>query len=88
MHDDRVQLRGLDDAGSGRSDEVLLLLLARLGVLVVEDEVDLVGVAALVGSEHDDVRGRVGELLLVEGRISPFDTAMAKIWAISWARVR
>jgi hypothetical protein len=63
---------------------VLLLVLAGLGVLVTEDEVNLdvllaaghnarlawvsylVGGTALVGTEHDHVRGGVGELLLIE----------------------
>ncbi len=61
--------RGLHDASRGRSVQVLLLVLARLGVLVVEDEVDLVGVAALVGAEHDDIRRGIGELLLVESLV-------------------
>lgn len=45
---------------------MLLLIFTSLGVLVVEDEVDLVGSAALVGAEHDDVRRGVAELILVE----------------------
>lgn len=36
---------------------MLLLVDARLGVQVAEDEVDLVGRAALVGTEHDGKRG-------------------------------
>ena len=48
---------------------MLLLVLASLGVLVAEDEVDLVGGAALVGTEHDDVGRSVGELLGVEGLV-------------------
>jgi hypothetical protein len=36
---------------------------------VVDDEVDLVGGAALVGAEHDNVGGGVGELLLVESLV-------------------
>ena len=66
VNNQSVELGGLDDLSAGRSGKVLLLILARLGVLVVEDEVDLVGVAALIRAEHDHVRGRVGELLLVE----------------------
>jgi hypothetical protein len=64
---------------------VLLLVLAGLGVLVSEDEVNLyqleypieigkcmsylVGSTALVGTEHDDVGGSVGELVSVERRV-------------------
>ena len=69
MNNQGVELGGLDDASSGRSRKVLLLILASLGVLVVEDEVHLVGVAALVRTEHDHVRGGVGELLLVENLV-------------------
>jgi hypothetical protein len=36
---------------------------------VVEDEVDLVGVAALVRTKHDHVRSGVGELLLVKSLV-------------------
>ncbi|GKT83306.1 hypothetical protein Ct61P_01156 [Colletotrichum tofieldiae] len=64
-----VELGGLDDASGGGRGEVLLLVLARLGVLVVEDEVDLVGVAALVRTKHDHVGGGVGELLLVKSLV-------------------
>ena len=35
----------------------------------VENEVDLVGVAALVGTEHDHVGGGIAELLLVESLV-------------------
>jgi hypothetical protein len=61
---------------------VLLLILASLGVLVLEDEVDLfhmstcwrlhcfwtdlVGGTALVGAKHDDVGRSVGKLFSVE----------------------
>ena len=45
---------------------MLLLVLASLWVLVVDDEVDLVGGTALVGTEHDNVGGDVGELILVK----------------------
>lgn len=69
VNNERVQLSGLDDASSGRAGQVLLLVLASLGVLVVEDEMNLVGVSALVGAEHDDVRGGVGELILVESLV-------------------
>jgi hypothetical protein len=66
VNNESVELGGLDDTSGGRAAQVLLLILRSLGVLVVEDEVDLVGVAALVRTEHDDVRGGVGELILVE----------------------
>lgn len=59
----------LADASHGRVLEVLLLVLAGLGVLVAEDEVDLVGGAALVGTEHNDVGRGVGELFGVEGAV-------------------
>jgi hypothetical protein len=60
---------------------VLLFVLAGLGVLVLEDEMNLdlsalsavaldlcylVGGAALVGAKHDDIGGGVGELLGLE----------------------
>lgn len=43
---------------------VLLLILASLGVLVAEDEVQLVVLAALVWSEHDGVGSLVNKLIL------------------------
>lgn len=66
-----VELSSLDNLGRGRGREMLLLVLPSLGVLVVENEVHLVGVAALVGTEHDHVWGRVGELILVESLVIP-----------------
>lgn len=69
VDDEGVQLSSLDDAGRGGGIEVLLLILASLGVLVVEDEVNLVGVAALVRTEHDDVGRSIGELLLVKSLV-------------------
>jgi hypothetical protein len=64
---------------------VLLLVFARLGVLVAEDEVDLwglekfninlarhvylVGSTAFVGTEHDDVGRGVGELFCVKSLV-------------------
>lgn len=48
---------------------MLLLILLSLGVLVAEDEVDLVGSATLVRAEHNDVRRGVGKLLLVQGLV-------------------
>ena len=41
LDNERVEGGGLDDASQGRVLEVLLLVLAGLGVLVAEDEVDL-----------------------------------------------
>ena len=46
---------------------MLLLKLAGDGVLVAEDEVNLVGSTALVGAKHDNVRRGVGELFAVKG---------------------
>jgi hypothetical protein len=84
VDDQSVDGGDLVGAGHGGSLEVLLLVLAGLGVLVTEDEVNLdgllagdhygglawfsylVGGTALVGTEHDHIRGGVGELLLVE----------------------
>ena len=65
VDNERVEFRGLDDLGSGRGDQVLLLVLASLGILMVENEVDLVSVATLVRAKHDDVWRGVGELLLM-----------------------
>ncbi len=56
----------LVNASLGRARKMLLLVFASLGVLVVEDEVNFVGVAALVRAEHNDVRRSVAELLLVK----------------------
>lgn len=47
---ERVEARYLCELGVGGVLEVLLLELARLRVLVSEDEVDLVGGSALEGS--------------------------------------
>jgi len=48
---------------------VLLLVFTSLGVLVVDDQVDLVGGTTLVGAKHDNVGGDVGELILVESLV-------------------
>jgi hypothetical protein len=82
LHDKSVQARRLDDARHRGVLEVLLLVLASFGVLVSEDEVNLVlldhvicqmwsnaylvGGTALVGSKHDNVGRSVGELLSVK----------------------
>lgn len=71
VNNESVKLSSLDDPRGGGRNEVLLLILARLGVLVVEDEVDLVGVAALVGTKHDDVGSGIGELLTVKVLVFP-----------------
>jgi hypothetical protein len=55
LDDKSVKGRLLGDASHGGVLEVLLLVLASLGVLVAEDEVNLVGGAALVGTKHDNV---------------------------------
>lgn len=64
-----VKLRGLHDTGGGRASQMLLLIIAGLWVLVVDDQVYLVCGTALVGSEHDDVWGNVGELILVKSLV-------------------
>lgn len=46
---------------------MFFLKLARLGVLVAEDKVELVILATLIWSKHDSVRGLVHELVLNEG---------------------
>jgi hypothetical protein len=56
----------LDIAHGDRALHVLLLVLAGLGVLVAEDEVDLVGRTTLVRAKHDDVGRGVGELIRLE----------------------
>jgi hypothetical protein len=82
LHDESVEARRLDDARHGGVLEVLLLVLAGLGVLVSENEVNLVllgqvnlnvescpylvGGTALVGTKHDDIGRSVGELLGVK----------------------
>jgi hypothetical protein len=48
LHDKSVEARRLDDARHGRVLEVLLLVLASLGVLVSEDEVNLVSLDHVV----------------------------------------
>ena len=69
MDDERVELSGLDDSCSWGSCQVLLLVLASLWVLVVHNQVNLVGGATLVGTEHDDVWRGVGELILVKSLV-------------------
>lgn len=61
-----VELSGLDNSSGRGSGKMLLLVFSGLRVLVVDNEVDLVGGTALVGTEHDDVGGGVGKLILVE----------------------
>jgi hypothetical protein len=50
---------------------VLLLILASLGVLVVDNEVDLVGGTTLIGTEHDNIWGGIGEFFLVKSLVIP-----------------
>ena len=69
VDDEGVELSGLDNSGGGGRLQVLLLIFASLGVLVVDDQVNLVGGTALVGTEHDNVRGDVRELILVESLV-------------------
>ena len=63
VNNEGVESCSLSDTGTRRGFEVLLLILAGLGVLVAEDKVDFVRRAALVRPEHDDIRARVGELV-------------------------
>ena len=56
LDDQSIQRRGLRDLRRGRVLEVFLLPLARLGVLMTEDEVHLVCRAALVRTKHDGER--------------------------------
>jgi hypothetical protein len=69
VDDEGVELSGLDNSGGGGRLQVLLLIFASLGVLVVDDQVNFVGGTALVGTEHDNVRGDVRELILVESLV-------------------
>lgn len=58
VDDQGVQLGGLDNSGSWGGGEMLLLVLASLGVLVVDDQVDLVGGTALIGAKLFTVNNR------------------------------
>lgn len=46
---------------------MFFLVLVRFGVLVTEDEVELVILAALIRSKHDGVWGLIHKLILHEG---------------------
>lgn len=64
---------------------MLLLVLAGFRVLMVKDEVDLVGRTTLVGAEHNDVWGSVGELLKVKvlvlaEKLEVSSTTVEAIW--------
>lgn len=48
---------------------MLFLVDASLWVLVVNNEVDLVGMATLVRTEHDNIRRGVGEFLLMKSLV-------------------
>lgn len=63
-NNESVQVGELVDLGRWGCVHVLLLVLASLGVLVLEDEVNLVGGATLVRTEHDHVWRGIGELVL------------------------
>lgn len=69
LDDQGIQRRGLGDLRSWRVLQVLLLPFAGFGVAVSEDEVDLVGRTALVGTEHDCKGGLRG----CQRRFSPSD---------------
>ena len=69
MDDQSVKLGGLDDTGGWGSCQVLLLIFTGLWVLVVDDQVDLVGGTTLIWPEHNDVWGDVGELFLVKSLV-------------------
>lgn len=69
VDDQGVELGGLDNTGRWGGCQMLLLIFASLWVLVVDDQVDLVGGAALVWSKHNNVWGDVGELILVESLV-------------------
>mmetsp|Transcript_50053 Transcript_50053/g.95610 ORF Transcript_50053/g.95610 Transcript_50053/m.95610 type:complete len:294 (-) Transcript_50053:353-1234(-) len=55
LQNDGVQVRELVHLQRGRLEQVLLLNFAGLGTLVTKDEVNLVGVPALVRAKHDAV---------------------------------
>jgi hypothetical protein len=61
-----VESGGLGNAGHWWVVEVLLLIFTSLGVLVSENEMNLVGSTALVGTEHDNVGRSIGELIPME----------------------
>eukprot|EP00760_Papus_ankaliazontas_P028153 PhM_4_TR3556/c0_g1_i1/m.67876 len=65
-----VRVVGVEDEGVDVRELVVLaaglLLPQQVLAVVVEDEVDLLRVAADVGAEHDEVLGVAGELLLLE----------------------
>ena len=65
---------------------MLLLIFAGLGVLVLEDEVDLIGSATLIRTEHNDIGRGVGKLLGVEllvilEELHVGSTALKTIWS-------
>lgn len=79
LDDEGVEVGGLLDGRGGGKLEVLLLVLAGLGVLVAEDEVDLearsalaLGVLGTAGSELTFVPGQVrsGPNMIVHGVLS------------------
>lgn len=48
---------------------MLLLIFLGLWVLVVDDQVNLVGGTTLIRTKHDNIWGGVGELILVESLV-------------------
>lgn len=63
---------------------VFFLVLARFGVLVTEDEVELVVLATLIRSEHDGVRGLIHKLVLDEGGREDRRGALEVLYAVWW----
>ena len=66
MYDQCIELSRLNNWGRRWSLEVLLLVFTSLWIFVIDDEVDLVGCATLVRTEHDHVRRGVGELVSMQ----------------------
>jgi hypothetical protein len=71
VNNERVKLGGLDDSSSWRGGQVLLLVFSSLWVLVIKDEMNLVGVATLIRAKHDYVGRGVREFILVESLVVP-----------------
>jgi len=69
VDDQGVELGGLDNSSCWGRLQVLLLIFAGLGVLVVDNQVDLVGGTTLVGAEHDNIGGDIGEFILMESLV-------------------
>lgn len=85
VDDESVELSGLGDTSGRWAVQVLLLVFTSLWVLVVDDEVNLVGMAALVWTKHDNIRRGIGEFLLVKSLVIPEElqirtTTLKPIW--------